>query len=157
MTTFVEVIEKDADRLIGIRRGDRVRDYLCCSTCRRTPDLARTITASGVSHVYLFCWSCGKKTGTATWNIPHIDLKRSGYSIDKIKIARVNHRPICERCGHIGAELHHWAPQAIFRNSDNWPTGYLCVSCHRDWHKTMNRASKKTAGTAGLTYGQSQR
>lgn len=35
MTTFAEAMEKDADRLIGVRRGDKVREYLRCARSSR--------------------------------------------------------------------------------------------------------------------------
>ena len=51
----------------------------------------------------------------------------------------------CEVCGKLGAELHHYAPYYLFKEeSNNWPTGYLCISCHRKWHAlvTPNMSQK---------------
>lgn len=45
----------------------------------------------------------------------------------------------CVRCGERTAELHHWAPQAIFgkEEADKWPKDYLCKVCHDCWHKLV--------------------
>jgi len=45
--------------------------------------------------------------------------------------------PVCEVCGKEGAELHHYAPQHLFDNADDWPTGYLCLEHHREWHQKI--------------------
>ena len=51
----------------------------------------------------------------------------------------------CEVCGANGGELHHWAPQYLFEDADNWPKSYLCRACHRKWHDlvTPNMIQKK--------------
>jgi hypothetical protein len=47
----------------------------------------------------------------------------------------------CARCGSTaGAQLHHWAPRAIFDDADLWPMSYLCPPCHRIWHTAMRAA-----------------
>jgi hypothetical protein len=52
-------------------------------------------------------------------------------------------RGACERYGAIGpVERHHWAPSAIFDDSDSWPTADLCGPCHRRWHAMMRRDQK---------------
>ena len=41
-------------------------------------------------------------------------------------------------CGAEGAELHHWAPKEVFGQEANaWPTAFLCVACHQEWHVGM--------------------
>lgn len=45
----------------------------------------------------------------------------------------------CEVCGSVGAEEHHWAPWYLFgSDSDKWPTGFLCPSCHARWHQVIS-------------------
>ena len=43
----------------------------------------------------------------------------------------------CHRCGERGAELHHWAPKAIFGKdeAEHWPKDWLCPKCHAFWHQ----------------------
>ena len=46
---------------------------------------------------------------------------------------------VCDRCGDVGVEVHHWAPKAAFgEDADEWPTGDLCTGCHDEWHDRMN-------------------
>jgi len=46
--------------------------------------------------------------------------------------------PDCDRCGSSdGTELHHWAPRHLFEDAHQWPTSYLCRSCHTQWHSTV--------------------
>lgn len=42
----------------------------------------------------------------------------------------------CVVCGSRNAELHHWAPRAIFGNDEceQWPKDYLCKEHHDQWH-----------------------
>ena len=42
----------------------------------------------------------------------------------------------CVVCGARGAEMHHWAPRAIFGKDEceQWPKDFLCKSCHDLWH-----------------------
>jgi protein-arginine kinase activator protein McsA len=51
---------------------------------------------------------------------------------------------ICEVCNLNEGELHHWAPQYLFQDADQWPTSYLCRTCHKKWHDlvTPNMAKR---------------
>lgn len=40
----------------------------------------------------------------------------------------------CEVCDENEGELHHWAPQYLFPDAENWPKSYLCRACHKKWH-----------------------
>jgi len=49
--------------------------------------------------------------------------------------------PPCVRCGATtGTEMHHWAPQAIFNDADDWPVAPLCPVCHNTWHNALRAA-----------------
>jgi len=44
----------------------------------------------------------------------------------------------CVVCGEKGTEMHHWAPQSIFKDeAEKWPKDMLCLSCHKKWHKMV--------------------
>lgn len=44
----------------------------------------------------------------------------------------------CERCGERGGtEEHHWAPEHLFDDFDEWPTSFLCRPCHTYWHRIV--------------------
>ena len=51
--------------------------------------------------------------------------------------------PPCGKClSTEGVEVHHWAPAAIFPDSDEWPVSYLCKDCHTKWHNAMRAAGE---------------
>ncbi len=102
-----------------------------------------TIMVNGKRHVAIYCTQCGKKISTG-W-LAHTHLRKQGIEIDQLVVhedRRVTQRAMsCERCGGgDGVELHHWAPQSLFRDPWDWPTSHLCVSCHREWHQTTGCA-----------------
>lgn len=40
----------------------------------------------------------------------------------------------------MGAEWHHWLPQAMadqVEDFSQWPTAYLCKRCHDTWHELV--------------------
>lgn len=46
----------------------------------------------------------------------------------------------CARCDSTLTEYHHFAPSAIFTDSDFWPGAWLCKRCHALWHSAMREA-----------------
>ena len=100
--------------------------------------LMRNITASGASLVHWRCLNCDRpieQPGGGYW-IAHEKVEAIGIKIVVLPIAENQSSTLhCEKCGHSGAEIHHWAPRHIFgKDSDTWPTSPLCVRCHREWH-----------------------
>lgn len=88
-------------------------------------------TASGsVIHPW-FCLDCGKRT---TVYVKKTELKN--YKITDV-VFESEYKQTCERCGALGAELHHYAPRHLFDDYDRWATGYLCVPCHILWHRVV--------------------
>ena len=82
---------------------------------------------------YFFMCDCGYRD---KYYLPHRTIRRAGIDPIEVPPARPRHR--CEVCGADGAELHHWAPTAIFGSeADRWPTSYLCPACHRRWHRLV--------------------
>lgn len=48
------------------------------------------------------------------------------------------HGDPCARCGSFDhVEWHHWAPQALFEDAEDWPMAQLCRSCHTLWHQRV--------------------
>lgn len=48
----------------------------------------------------------------------------------------------CVVCGSKdGSEYHHFAPRHLFDNADEWPTGWLCMKHHNEWHKKTRTGS----------------
>lgn len=79
------------------------------------------------------CGNCGNNTATC---IPKTLAYEKGFN-DQDPVYATNIE-VCEVCGSVGAEFHHWAPYHLFgQEANRWPTSYLCVECHNRWHKTV--------------------
>lgn len=96
-------------------------------------DYFRVICANGSTQVRLLCSTC------------HLNMLESGGSVSQAKFRSIEWIPIiadyrttknpCGRCGSFETEEHHWGPKHIFKDDWHlWPTSYLCVPCHLDWH-----------------------
>jgi len=96
--------------------------------------LGKTINRGGQEIYPYFCAACGKKI--ALYESKN-DVMQHGLAF--VVLSLPTDANVCQRCGHYGAELHHWAPSAIFGDADKWPTGYLCQPCHSRWHNEMNK------------------
>ena len=97
--------------------------------------LVRTIGANGKSFAWERCKACHKNmNGVGVW-LPHL-----GIDVEALPVANDYSDTYCSVCDAKGAELHHWAPRALFDDADKWPTAMLCVPCHERWHQVMNRA-----------------
>ena len=121
-----------------------------CTKCHRTKPvkLRRQIAASGAVQLGWYCLECKNWANPTNAFISHKQVKHWLFtgklkclSIDEIPlIADYRTNCICEVCGAQGGELHHWLPQAFSNLVDNhaqWPTAYLCQSCHREWHNIV--------------------
>jgi len=107
---------------------------LTCGDCRHKcthPDAVNgyIYRADGSMMAWSRCFRCGRMVK----GLPR------GSQIFGVCL-RNNTKTPCERCGHIGSQYHHWAPQAIFADANDWPTAWLCQSCHSTWHRAMREA-----------------
>ena len=105
-----------------------------CSTCRHRCHHPALINgyihrADGSPMAWSRCFHCGRM----------VKGLRRGSTILNVCL-RDNTSTPCERCGAIGSQLHHWAPQAIFADAHDWPMSWLCPTCHRTWHNAMRDA-----------------
>jgi hypothetical protein len=59
----------------------------------------------------------------------------------------------CQRC-HTTAlcEDHHWAPQAVFTDADDWPIGPLCAECHLRFTSTLETYIRRREQSAVEAY-----
>lgn len=92
--------------------------------------------AGGTLMAMVVCGRCGH----GRRSVSRRDLTAHSVALDSVPILADYRRDYCERCGTIGAQLHHMAPQALFEDANNWPTAYLCQPCHAEWHRTMKSA-----------------
>lgn len=126
-----------------IRRG-RWPYWMACE--ETTWRFAAVIKADGIPRIYRACTRCDLGIGhDGTHNSPGSHGVKLDYVATHIAIVEVlgdhrwhNNNP-CEHCGNTnGTQLHHWAPRRLFPNdADNWPTSWLCTTCHTQWHQTI--------------------
>lgn len=109
-------------RIVQMFGGDR-------SCSHSEIEIVRVIKSNGSIELRRECKLCQASGG----GVRKEDVRDPGvYRLlrdDRLKV------PPCVHCGVRGTEIHHWAPQALFMDADLWPTSYLCVSCHLEWHK----------------------
>ena len=116
-----------------------------CQFCKKT-QMASLHLKINNSRSESFCWVCEVCGRQNPFNGPpwiDSDLIYGHLAKDQINNLPLLITPAhlrCAKCGQRGAEEHHWAPKAIFGDdADKWPTDYLCVKCHNEWHEKMNR------------------
>ena len=107
-------------------------DRLECRCSTRHPIVAMQING-GQHHFRAFC---GKTNilGDRSYSRAYVGNGIVGEEIPELVnpgLAR------CARCGTHGAELHHWAPQALFDDAHFWPMSRLCRQCHMLWHSVV--------------------
>lgn len=96
-------------------------------------ELVVVIARNGARQYRPCCLDCGRVAG---WHFAHEALTPTERDGARVVAERISEP--CARCGKLGAsELHHWAPVALFPDSDKWPTAWLCVDCHVRWHQVM--------------------
>jgi hypothetical protein len=99
-----------------------------------------------VSGGFHYCWMCSRcnqmhKQNGRTWiSFLIISQFLTPSQIDALPTIGPSVIIACVKCGSHNAELHHWAPKAIFGKdqAEQWPTDYLCLACHQLWHDTIN-------------------
>lgn len=114
-----------------------------CRRCRKetAATLHMFIRENGTTAFAYYC-GCGliNPFGTKRTFIPNAEVE-SNLTDDEIADLQFKVNPPaqrCARCGNRGAELHHWAPRALFGDEcNNWPQDYLCSECHAAWHKVV--------------------
>ena len=93
--------------------------------------LFAVMNAGGTMTAVLVCGRCGH----GRVSVPLRRLRDDNIELADIPRLADHRRDYCERCGQLGAQLHHMAPQALFQDADDWPLAYLCQPCHNEWHR----------------------
>lgn len=105
--------------------------------CRHTRGHGETLghTAAGEPRLYRGCLDCRAPLQGGRWLPVPDDTTGIPLGFDY----RFS-RPPCVRCGAFGAQLHHFAPRALFgpEEAELWPTAWLCQGCHDYWHRIIN-------------------
>lgn len=94
--------------------------------------LVKTRIADGSWQARMCCGQCHNIYGS-----PVSQREIEMDALDEFALGYKN--PPCARCGHPDTQLHHYFPQSLARkagtNPDDWPTEYLCSTCHNQWHQ----------------------
>lgn len=105
-----------------------------CHQCGTKAQLFRRIFRNGKTHVTLRCSRC--LANCDPLERPFVPIP-PGVTVETLPILYDARTPeySCERCGAIGAELHHWAPKVVFgeNEAEDWPQSWLCPACHEEW------------------------
>jgi len=117
-----------------------------CPRCARDTrqEISCRVSASAAEHFGWWCLGCGYWTprkGGGCW-IGKGELVAAGVDLSLVRVVERMDQPRCARCGARGAEEHHWAPRALFREEEanRWPKDFLCKRCHDEWHRTVTPA-----------------
>lgn len=109
-----------------------------CRKCHQIValELVACRIASGAHHYTRWCPECDANAGHGFIKLELI--KSHGINPDELRVIPGNVYARCVRCGHRGAELHHWYPQSLDQQeAEKWPKDYLCKNCHDEWHKAI--------------------
>lgn len=108
-----------------------------CKNCGSSEkELGRKIISNGTSQLLERCKSCGQNFNGGAIYLSHAHVNGKIEDIPIFEDFRINN-PMCEKCGALGTELHHWAPRAYFNDAEEWPKSYLCQKCHSLWHSVV--------------------
>lgn len=110
-----------------------------CKRCGKPTqaELAANVCANEVVFIGWWCTICRGWAQPGMW-IPKAKVLELGVKIEALPVRQMELGERCIRCYGYGAEYHHWAPKALFREDfDKWPGDYLCRRCHDRWHTIM--------------------
>lgn len=130
-----EHLQRRLDRLRAQRAEQQAKEEQQ-ATCQHDAgsELLAFRARNNALHVYTGCRTCHANLEGGRWHpAGNIDVTGLPVGID-----RHLDGPPCQVCGMFGTELHHWAPTAIFGvEASSWPTSYLCIACHSEWHRRL--------------------
>lgn len=127
--------------------GERWRRYYPSCQCSQESagvELVRVEDSLGRESPVFRCCTCGRANASRPIKrgllnprlIGSAPLIKSNYDADELVQ--------CELCGQTPAQLHHWAPRALFGyiEADQWPQSWLCQLCHSYWHRVVTPSLK---------------
>lgn len=107
---------------------------MLCKSCGTETQIFRQINSSGSRVVVERCPECGRNP-----NKGKPFLKKADFDWESLPLfqdASLTAEPCSYKgCENKGTEWHHYAPQHLFDDADNWGAGYLCQYHHRLWHE----------------------
>lgn len=107
---------------------------VCCRCGGQHIRRVKNRIGNGSYQVFDLCLACERNARGNGISLPHYQVE----ALDLIPLYQdyTKDSPVCEVCGSMeGTELHHFAPQHIFKTeAEKWPKSYLCKKCHDEWH-----------------------
>jgi protein-arginine kinase activator protein McsA len=109
-----------------------------CGSEKLKIGIANTVSGSTVYPVY--CIDCNTVSNHYIKKQIALDYAIQNGPLEYVKTrtqeyyAKKQEQIKCEVCDKLEGELHHWAPQYLFLDAEQWPTSYLCRACHKRWH-----------------------
>jgi len=126
---------------------DAMIEAPACERCgSKDVKIRRYIISNGDTQFRWQCQKCGRCAEKTGQNISHTLIRHLaehyGITISDIPIAvDYSQDVVCTICGKKGAEVHHWAPQALKdRFGDEWtrwPTAHLCRAHHQHYRQRI--------------------
>jgi hypothetical protein len=103
-------------------------------------EVVRVINANGITQYRLRCCTLHRPPMFAVSQKLLSQNEQNHAMLIQNNILKYANKP-CARCGNPETERHHWAPRYLFKDSEDWPTGWLCLECHQYWHKIIKQSS----------------
>lgn len=114
-----------------------------CETCGKPTRflLHQQLFANGSNHFVWVCSVCDVRNPSRdkTFFIPHSIIQKylTSDQIAALPVLLPDFANRCVRCGRRECELHHWAPEHLFDDFNDWPKDFLCPDCHNLWHSVV--------------------
>jgi hypothetical protein len=110
--------------------------YNICPHCGGDLVLYRQINGNGSQVIVARCCKCDRIPNAKQPFLPKSDYPHwQEFPVyqDNTQFSE----PCCVKgCERRDTEYHHFAPRHLFAEAaDNWPTGWLCLIHHREWHE----------------------
>jgi len=106
-----------------------------CKNCKDVEcKIYKQYNRSGSVVVVERCPSCRRNP-----NPQRAFLPKKEYNLDDLPLfedyTEDAHGCEVNGCTNRGSEYHHFAPEHLFEDFNDWPTGWLCMEHHDLWHK----------------------
>ena len=121
-----------------MENGDKYKEY--SKDCYRghigQMQFFKRQKSNGTWYVEWRCKTCGSMGSDGKGGSHQYSYKEFNLDLLPLFISRYEQRPNqpCFVCGDQFTELHHFAPRYLFPDWDKWPTCYLCIKHHHEWH-----------------------
>lgn len=132
------------------------RQEICRQQKHPDASWVRRIHGNGSVHLVYWCDRCARAVTQECYPVRGANVsadwlkEKHGISAAELPELRFEMRfRLCQRCRTTQlCEDHHWAPQAVFEDADEWPIGPLCKACHDRFTRTLEQYVQKRIQSA---------